>query len=294
MSQSTTWEEIADAVSALSTNIQSNEAAQQRREVLDWLSEHQYEAQYHRAYQLHCSDTCNWLLNDTAYLDWVKARSSLIWMHGQVGTGKTIATSYLIHHLASSKTSDSLLGYFYYDASTNESLTSESFFGAIVKQFCSELSEIPPLIIEAWKWATMRAGSRKAPSTTELKSFLRSLLETHDSATIVVDGLDESPSYATACDFLTSTVLAGTYPLKVFVSSRPEQDISRRLHGFQQIPVPEIAVEADISTYIKMRVNTNPRLRRMSDKMKHYVEKTLRADSHGMYVVQSRSLINRS
>ncbi len=289
MSQSTTLEDISDAVSILSADVKSAQAVQQRREVLDWLSEHQYEAPYHRAYQLHCSDTCNWLLGDRAYLDWWKARSSLLWMHGQVGTGKTIATSYLIHHLTSLKTINSVLGYFYYDASTNESLTPESFFGAIVKQFCSELSELPAAIIEAWRWATMRVGSRKQPSLDELRSFLRLLLESHDSATIIVDGLDESPSYATVCDFLTSAVSAGTYPLKVFVSSRPEQDIRRRLCAFQQIPVPEIAVEADISTYVKLRLDTDPRLRRMSEKMKHYVELILRTDSHGMYVRRASS-----
>ncbi|OCT47211.1 ankyrin repeat protein [Cladophialophora carrionii] len=283
MSQSTTIEDISDSLADLSMNVKSSHAAQQRRDILDWLSEHQYEAQYQRSYQLHCSNTCRWLLADPAFLDWSKARSSLLWMHGQVGTGKTIATSYLIHHLITTKRSDSLLGYFYYDASTMESLTPESFFGAIIKQFCSDLPELPAEIVDAYARASNRTGSPKRASLGDLESFLRSLLESHDSATIVVDGLDESPNYAAVCDFLTSSVLAGKYALRVFISSRPELHLRRRFRGFQEIPVPEVAVEEDISVYIRMRINTNPRLRRMSDKMKHYVEMTLRADSHGMF-----------
>ncbi|KAJ9610686.1 hypothetical protein H2200_005463 [Cladophialophora chaetospira] len=283
MSQSTTLDDLSGSVSDLSVDIKSIHAAQQRRDVLDWLSEYQYEAQFQRAHQLHCLDTCDWLLNDPAFHNWMNARSSLLWMHGQVGTGKTVATSYVIHHLMATKKSSDLLGYFYYDASTMESLTPESFFGAIVKQFGSQLPELPTNIIDAWKRASIHAGTPKQPKLDELKTILRSLLESHDSAIIVVDGLDESSSYGVVCDFLTSTVLAGTSALRVFVSSRPEQDIRRRLGGFQEMPVPEIAVEADISTYIRMRIRTDARLRRMSDKMKQYVEATLRADSHGMF-----------
>ena len=284
MSQSTTLEDLSESVSDLSVEMKTSQAAQQRRDVLDWLSEYQYEAQFQRSYQLHCSDTCNWLLDDPAFHEWSNARSSLLWMHGQVGTGKTIATSYLIHHLISAKKTNDLLAYFYYDASTMESLPPESFFGAVVKQFSSQLPELPASIIDAWKYASTRNGTPKQPGLDQLKPILRSLLERHESAIIIVDGLDESSSYGIVCDFLTSTVLAGTSALRVFVSSRPEQDIRRRFKGFQEIPVPEIAVETDISTYIRMRINTDARLRRMSEKMKQYVEMTLRADSQGMYV----------
>ena len=282
MSQNAAIETISDSFSDLSTDLKATQAAQLRRDVLDWLSEHQYEAQYQRAYQLHCSDTCNWLLDHKMLLEWCRSRNSLLWMHGQVGSGKTIATTCLIHHLIANKASNSLLGYFYYDASTVESLTPESFFGAIVKQFCSELPELPEGMVNSYKWASSRVGSPKQPSLHELKSFLQHLLETHDSATIIIDGLDESPTYATVCDFLTSTASKGASPLRVFVSSRPELDLRRRFKGFPEIPVPEIGVDADISVYIKSRIESDQRLRKMSKKMKQYVEKTLRADSHGM------------
>ena len=287
MSQNMTVENIAESVSDLSMDIKTSQAEQQRRDVLNWLSEHHYEAPYQRACQLHCSNTCKWLLEDPNFLDWSKARSALLWMHGQVGTGKTIATTYLIHHLMSTKPSRSLLGYFYYDANSIESLTPISFFGAIVKQFCSELHELPTEIVNAYKWASNRVGSPKQPSLDNLKSFLRSFLESHDPLTIVVDGLDESPDYALVCDFLTSTVLAGNSPLRVFISSRSELELRRRFKGFQQLPVPDIAIEDDISIYIKTRINTDRRLRRMSEKLKEYVELTLRTDCHGMYVDQA-------
>lgn len=285
MSQSATLETVSDTLSELSTEVKSSNAAQVRRQVLDWLSEHQYEAQYRRGYQLHCSDTCKWLLDHENYVRWFQSRSSFLWMHGQAGSGKTIATSYLIHHLASSqKFPDFVLGYFYYDASTIESLTPETFFGAILKQFCSELPELPTEVVDSYKRATNRSGTPKQPSLSELKFLLRTFLERQNSAVIVIDGIDESPDYAVVCDFLTSVVQSGQYPLRVFVSSRPEVDLRRRFKQFQQIPVPEFALEEDIGVYIKMRIATDPRLRRMSEKMKQYVELTLRTDSHGMSV----------
>ncbi|OAP56492.1 hypothetical protein AYL99_09671 [Fonsecaea erecta] len=279
MSQSATLETVSETL----TEIKHNNAEHERRDVLHWLCEHHHEAQFQRAYQLYCKDTCNWLLNDPAVLDWSKARSSLLWMHGQGGSGKTIATSYLIQHLLDTKPADSLLAYFYYDASTIESLTPQTFFGAIVKQFCSELPQLPVQIIDAYRRASSRLGSPNQPNLSELKSFLQLLLSIANLATIVIDGLDESPDYSVVGDFLTSTVRSGKYPLRVFISSRPEMELRRYFLGFQDIPIPEEAVERDISVYIKMRINSDPRLRRMSDNMKGFVEMTLRTDANGMF-----------
>lgn len=283
MSQSASLEGVSDAISQLSADIKTSTSAQERTQVLDWLSEHQYEAQFRRSCQIHCSDTCKWLLDHPEFIHWSQCRSSLLWMHGQAGSGKTIATSYLINHLANEQESDgSLLGYFYYDASTIESLTPETFFGAILKQFCSGLHQLPDEVLSAYKRASCRFGTPKQASLGELQSLLLLLLERHNSAKIIIDGLDESRDYAVVSDFLTSTILSGRYALLVFVSSRPEMDLRRRFQQFRQLSVPELSVEEDISLYIKMRISTDPRLRRMSEKMKQYVEMTLRTDSHGM------------
>jgi hypothetical protein len=279
----TTLENLADSVSDLSADIKSNQALQERRQVLDWLSEHQYDAQYRRGCQLHCSDTCTWLLYEHEFQSWMQKRSSLIWMHGQAGSGKTVATSYIINHLRTQvETQSTRLAYFYYDASTIESLTPETFFGTIIKQFCAERSEIPEDITNAYHRATIRAGTPKQPGLKDLERFLRLILEDQLPGVIVVDGLDESPDYDIVCDFLTSCVSSGKYPLRVFISSRPEVDLQRRLAPFQEIPIPEHAIEGDIGVYIKMRIDSDARLRRMSDKMKDYVEQTLRRDSHAM------------
>ncbi|EXJ88045.1 hypothetical protein A1O1_04972 [Capronia coronata CBS 617.96] len=281
--QRTTLDTVSDAVAALSSDLRSSQAADERRNILDWLSDYEHEAQYRRGFQLYCSQTCNWLLNHPEFHKWCQMRSSLLWMHGQAGSGKTVATSYLIHHLANANVNGPLLAYFYYDASTIESLTPETFFGAILKQFCAQLAQIPDGIVDAYQRAASRLGTPKQPSPSDLKRLLQIVLDGSRAAVILIDGLDESPDYPPVCDFLTSTVAAGQSPLRVFISSRPEVDLQRRLRSFQHIPVPEYAVEEDISVYIKTRIHTDPRLRRMSEKMKDYVEQTLRLGSHGMF-----------
>ncbi|KAH0839209.1 ankyrin repeat protein [Fonsecaea pedrosoi] len=272
-----------EAVSETLAEIKSSKEDQERRDVLHWLCEHQYEAQFQRAYQLHCKNTCKWLLHDPAFLDWSKSRSSLLWMHGAAGCGKTVATTFLIHHLLERQPVDSLLAYFYYDASTIESLTPQTFFGAIVKQFCSNISPLPSEIMDAYRRASSRLGTPSQPSLLELKSFLQLLLQTTDSATVVIDGLDESSDYSAVCDFLTSMVRGEKHALRVFISSRPEVDLRRSLAGFRDISVQEEAIEQDISVYIKMRIHNDPRLGRMRDDMKDFVEATLRTDSNGMF-----------
>ncbi|KAI1610467.1 hypothetical protein EDD36DRAFT_326771 [Exophiala viscosa] len=282
--QGSTLDYVSNTLSDLSLDLKANHATQQRQQILDWLCDYQYEAQYRRGLQLHCSTTCAWLLKHPDFIKWSSRRSSLLWMHGQAGSGKTVATSYLIHHMTNQQSGhETMFAYFYYDASTVESLTPETFFGAIVKQFCSQLPQMPSDIVEAHERASCRQGTPKQASLNELQKYLIHLLEADRSAAIVIDGLDESPEFATVCDFLTSTVGCGHYPLRVFISSRPEKDLRRRLEKFQEIPFPEMAVEQDIGVYIKWRIENDDRLRRMSEKIKKHVENSLRVDSHGMF-----------
>ncbi len=283
MHQSTTLEYVSDTLSDLSIEVRTNHANDQRQRILDWLSEYPYEAQYRRGYQLHCFKTCRWLLEHPEFIKWSQRRSSLLWMHGQAGSGKTVTTSYLIHHLRHHLTAERhLLAYFYYDASTIESLTPETFFGAVVKQFCAQLPHIPDDVADAYKKAANRVGTPKQASQIELQRFLLELLREARAAIIVIDGLDETPDCGIVCDFLTSIVTSGHCPLRVFISSRPEVDLRRRLGRFQEIAVQESATEDDISVYVQSRINHDHRLRHMSDKMKRRVEFSLRADCHGM------------
>ncbi|KAJ9503181.1 hypothetical protein H2202_001335 [Exophiala xenobiotica] len=284
MNQNTTLEYISDTLSDLSLEVKSDHANHRRQRILDWLSEYPYEAQYRRGYQLHCFKTCKWLLEHSEFVKWSQRRSSLLWMHGQAGSGKTIATSYVMHHLRHHLAAERhLLAYFYYDASTTESLTPETFFGAVVKQFCAQLPHIPNDVADAYSQAANRVGTPKQASQAELQRFLLELLRETTAAIIVIDGLDETPDYGVVCDFLTSIVMSGQYPLRVFISSRPEVDLRRRLGQFQEIAVLEAATEDDISLYVQSRINHDHRLRHMSDKMKQRVEFSLRADCHGMF-----------
>ncbi|KAK4938758.1 hypothetical protein LTR10_020861 [Elasticomyces elasticus] len=284
LKQQSVLEDVSNTLSDLSLDFKANQAIQQRQQILDWLSDHQYEAQYRRGLQIHCSKTCGWLLKHHEFIKWSSCRSSLLWMHGQAGSGKTVATSYLIHHITSRQSDhETMVGYFYYDASTVESLTPETFFGAIVKQFCSQLPKMHSEVLEAYERALSRQGTPKQASLNELQRFLTQLLKADKSAVIVIDGLDESPDFAVVCDFLTSKVECGHYPLRVFISSRPERDLRRRLHKFQEIPFPESAIEQDIGVYIKSRIENDNRLCRMSQKMKDHVVFSLQGDSHGMF-----------
>ncbi len=273
---------VSETLSELSTNVRSQSATQERRQILDWLSSHDPDPQYRRGYQLHCSHTCRWLLEHPEFIRWSQCRSALLWMHGQAGSGKTVATSYLIHHLRTVNSQAApedrpLLAYFYYDASTVESLTPETFFGAICRQFCAQLPQMPEAIVDAYT----RAAGRRA-SLNELERFVRLLIGMDRSAVIVVDGLDESPDYAVVADFLTSAVMSKRYPLRVFVSSRPEVDLRRRFSLFQELDMPESAIERDVGVYIKTRIDFDARLRRMSPNMKKQVEMSLREGCHGM------------
>jgi len=272
------------AIVNLTLDIGSGNHERQRGQVLDWLSDHQYEAQYRRGCQLHCTDTCAWLLHHPELIKWSQSRSALLWLQGQAGSGKTIATSYLIRHLSRSTEDDkTLLAYFYYDASTAQSLTPETFFGAILKQICAQMVDLPADVVSAYRSAASHSGTPKQAQLEELTRLVRGIMESGNQIILVIDGLDESPDYGAVCDFLCSAIKSGKYPLRIFISSRPGIELRRVLGPFQHMTMPANAIDEDMSIYIRSRINKDSRLRRMRDDLKHYVESTLRADSHGMF-----------
>lgn len=78
-------------------NIQDNLQASKRTEILRWLSPEPYIQHHEQIKQGVLLGTGQWLLSDPAFEEWKKeSASSILWLHGIPGSGKSMLVSIVI------------------------------------------------------------------------------------------------------------------------------------------------------------------------------------------------------
>lgn len=58
-------------------------------------------------------DLDDWLINHETFMRWELGQSSMIWLHGFAGTGKTGLVCWVIHYLEESGQFADVTGYFF-------------------------------------------------------------------------------------------------------------------------------------------------------------------------------------
>jgi hypothetical protein len=265
------------------TEKEISQLSDRRKQILRWLSDHEFETRHRRASALRNSMTCRWLLETPQFQALMHSQSTCLWLHGMAGSGKTILASSVIDHLLSSPATDGYtLAYFYCDATDSESQRPEVVLGTLLCQICSQLAEIPGAVDAAFADATSPSGNQTKATAEELQSMMIIALRGCHNPFVVVDGLDESVNRGNLCELLASLASEQDSPVRLFVTSRPEPDIRKVFGGMANISAQCKAADSDIDEYIAARIDSNARLRKMSDDLQQHVHHELREGAQGM------------
>src|SRR5437660_774354 len=154
--------------------------------------------------------------------------SSLLWLSGESGSGKTILASEVVEFLQSGRNPGAdLLGYHYFESSITHTLAAKACLGSILGQLCGSVSEMPKCIEDAFDKATEPSGGKRTLSTKALQQLIVNVLD-HEGGTngkhtyIILDGLDESGDRDTIAYLATFLSQNLDLRAKVFVSSQPD------------------------------------------------------------------------
>jgi chromosomal replication initiation ATPase DnaA len=120
-------------------NIRSTQTRTEQEAVRRWLSTPDPSTNYNRARQLRHPTNGSWFLKSEAFSRW-KKQKSLLWLHGNVGCGKTILSStVLIEILQNPRSHDGVaVVYFYFDFSDLEKQNSEKMIRSLVIQLSGQ------------------------------------------------------------------------------------------------------------------------------------------------------------
>ncbi|TEY50625.1 hypothetical protein BOTCAL_0275g00140 [Botryotinia calthae] len=240
---------------------------QERETLLRWLSTIPYRKHHKLKRSERLEGSCEWLLNSTDYIQWKNSSaSSILWLNGIAGCGKSVLTSAVIESLcqeASSMGTAAPVAYFYCSRNTAEPerANPEEVLRSILEQVSSNTANLPirKPVVELYK--NLKEENRgllpqESLSLDETTEVLLKILQV-DPFYVVIDALDECDpgERYNLIESLKTIIDESANVVKVFISSRRDYDIVSQLKESPWISIQPSHISKDIEDYVKKEVS---------------------------------------
>ncbi|KAK4462623.1 ankyrin repeat-containing domain protein [Cladorrhinum samala] len=284
---------------------------EERRKVFQWMSTIPYRLHHENNAKGLVPGSGTWLLKSHEFIDWTQSNnSSIFWLVGMMGSGKTSLVANVIDSLRNnnltSEPCPTAFFYCYRDTAEPERAMPGPILSAVVKQLASTDPDEPvrlPIAEEYTKRKKAAEVDCSEPQRLDVGDCTRLLLELTNSnpAFIILDALDEChDDYLHELLGALDKVLSLSREIvKIFVSSRENVDItqftSQPKYAITETRITPEKNGRDIESFIEtevQRLHDNKillkgQLKRDSRKV---IVKKLKAGSNGMFQWVAMSL----
>ena len=179
------------------------------------------------------------------------------------GAGKTKLTSTVIDDLCNflgEKIDNEALAYFYCDRN-HETHRIPDF---IVRSYVRQLSTTPtgdrihPVLLDYYKEQKKLGFAAWPPTIQVCTKLLSQLIESYPQTTIILDALDECDNSTRhqLIQIFDDLAIQSAKPVKIFISSRPDNDINYRFRTGPNIAIRATDNRDDIAMYVEERIST--------------------------------------
>ena len=227
----------------------------ERQNILNWLSHDDYRVQQNVNNHKRAHGTCEWLIHNAEFQEWLATRKQTLLCPGKPGAGKTIMTSGVIDHLYALFENEANVGitYIYFDYQQQHEQRLPNLLASLLRQLVQTQPSIPGVVRVLYEQHRLR-GTR--PSVDEIFGAFLSVAGTYSMVFIILDALDECPSRDGGRDMFLSRIfhLQGVCGANLFVTSRHVTDIVERFEGSRCIEISPTV--RDIRIYLESRMST--------------------------------------
>ena len=290
-------EPITRMCNQLST-IEDNLRSEDRMKVFKWLTTIEYQSHHKSRYKTLLPGSGQWLLDKPEFIEWQAAStSSILWLHGIPGSGKSMLLAHVIEHMKAqgSAVHPAPIAFFYCARIANEPERADPthLMRSILEQM-SCVDEDTPIrepIVKEYK-VRKKEAKGKLPEPLSLDDTVQLVLELLESnpAILVIDGLDEcEPSRRQdLLNALTNIIHKSSNVVKVFVSSRDDQDLVHHLSQTPNIYIRAAENTSDIIKFVETRVDDaiarkKILLGKVPDDLRKAIIKSLVEKAQGMF-----------
>ncbi|KAL7273058.1 hypothetical protein RUND412_004116 [Rhizina undulata] len=226
----------------------------ERSKILEWFSRVPFEEHHLFIRQFRQAGTGKWLLEKREFIDWKDSpSSSILWLHGIAGGGKTTLASLVIDESMSS--SNHAIACFYCKHGERDRQDPVSILSTIIKQLSLMGPEgsLPQSVVSVFNDHKSKSGEMQL---SESQKLIASLPENFVQTVIVIDALDEcdKESRRQLLNALDIIIKSSAGVIKLFVTSRDADDIALKLEGTPNIYIHSSDNSGDIAAFVRAEV----------------------------------------
>ena len=279
-------------------HVQDNLERSERTKILQWLSSEPYMGYHKQVKKDFLAGTGMWLLDDAIFKKWKDdSASSILWLHGIAGSGKSKLVSVVIEDaMKNFKARNSPQPVFFY-CSRNPAEPLRSSPRGILASIARQLSNIElgmPLlkpIVDMYQSEESQGFASGQPEMTEICDLITELIEIYPQTTIIIDAMDECDigTRWELLEYLEAILKNASSLVKIFVSSRNDQDIVLQLKNYPNLEINSRMNESDIARFVKNETEQLVKRRKLlcrsnsRDELKELIISKTTASAHGMF-----------
>ncbi|KAL8769068.1 MAG: hypothetical protein Q9209_004854 [Squamulea sp. 1 TL-2023] len=282
----------------------------ERREILSWLSNVKYREHHNNSYAPVMPGSGTWLQRKLEFIDWkTSSSSSILWVHGIPGSGKSKLMSTVIQSLLDHKrqnTATSAFAYFYCsrDAAETARANPDEIMRAVLKQLsCFDATQpVHAAVLREYRKRLKDADEDGAdPLKLSLRECTDLILDITDQlpAIVMIDALDECDAFRRheLLQALRVIVQNSNNLVKVMVSSRDDSDIVCRLAHVPNVYIKSDDNADDVDRFVEQELDKAIDEQRLlqgcvSVSLRQLILDELRSRAHGMFLWASLQIQN--
>ncbi|KAF8487513.1 hypothetical protein DFH94DRAFT_29981 [Russula ochroleuca] len=267
--------------------------AKLRQDLANWLSPPDPSINFNTADHARHKGTAEWFTQSSVFNNW-KESSSLLWIHGIPGSGKSVLTSAIIQDVKSvCNTTSGHMAFFLFDFKDIGKQDARALLSSIVVQLSNQSDDFYDILLRFY--SDHQRGTQQ-PGIGALTQCLEDMLRAPETLPIylIIDALDECPNTTGILSprdevlaFVEGLVKSNLPNLRLCVTSRPEPDIRTSLEPLISTSNSvslhdESGQKKDIVDFVCSVVYSDKNMRRWREEDKQLVVKALSDKADGM------------
>ena len=258
---------------------------EESKEIIRWLDPPSPASSHRNASAKHREATGAWLLDDVKFSEWKSHPSSVLWIQGCAGTGKTVLASAIINKLIEDceKMTKVGIAFFYFDFNNQSTMQDHNrFLRSIIEQLSSECGDIPKSLAALYRRS--RNGTLQ-PMTADLLTTLQSIIHDFSHFYLVIDAFDECKEKQQFLGFLNAVMMWKFPQTHILVTSRTDIDaeIRNRKWDCTSIIIEEHLVDADVEKHVLATLEDDEILNRWDPEQQRLIAKSLIEGTKGNF-----------
>ena len=221
---------------------------------MNWLPSVQFQDVHDKRTASAVAGTGIWFQTHDLYQGWkTSAHSSLLWVKGKPGCGKSVLAALTLDELYQLKTDDVAIAHFYCDSSSSEKSSYLYLLTTMLKQISVQSPRLEHNLED--KYNAKSLVQARGPGANEVEKLLPAVISGFPQAFIVLDGLDELSEFERFLKFVPLLLRETGCTLRVIVFSRDYLPMQNAFKQYPQVHVDKGANAEDIKTFIFNRLS---------------------------------------